>query len=38
VRKKNVMADIHVGRRDLDLDKEVAAGKAIAQKLAARVQ
>jgi hypothetical protein len=38
MRRKNVIADIHVGRRDLDLDKEVAMGKALAQKLAARVQ
>jgi hypothetical protein len=38
MRKKNVIADIHVGRRDLDLDKEVAMGKALAQKLVARVQ
>ena len=38
VRKKNVIADVHVGRRDLDLDKEVAMGKALAQKLVARVQ
>jgi hypothetical protein len=38
MRKKNVIADIHVGRRDLDLDKEVAMGKTLAQKLAARVQ
>jgi hypothetical protein len=29
MRKKNVIADIHVGRRDLDLDKEVAIGKAL---------
>ena len=38
MRRKNIMADIHVGRRDLDLDKEVAMGKSIAQKLAAKVQ
>jgi hypothetical protein len=38
VRRKNVMADVHVGRRDLDLDKEVAMGKAVAQKLVANIQ
>lgn len=37
-RKKNVMADIHVGLRDLNSDKEVAMGKALALKIAARVQ
>ena len=37
MRKKNVMVDVHVGRRDLDLDKEVAMGKALAQKIAAKV-
>ena len=38
VRRKNVMANIHVGLRDLNLDKEVAMSKALAQKIAARVQ
>jgi hypothetical protein len=38
MRKKNVMAHIQVGRRDLDLDKELAMGKAIAQKLATHIQ
>jgi hypothetical protein len=37
MRKKNVTADIHVGLRDLDLDKEVAMGKELALKLAARL-
>jgi hypothetical protein len=38
MRKKSVIADIHVSRRDLGLDKEVAAGKALAQQIAARIQ
>jgi hypothetical protein len=38
VRKKNLTADIHVGRRDLDLDQEVAAAKTLARKFAGRVQ
>jgi hypothetical protein len=38
MRKKNVTVDISVGRRDLDLGKEVALGKQLAQRAAARIQ
>ena len=37
MRKKNVIVDIHVGLRDLNLDKEIAMGKALALKIATRV-
>ncbi|HEX5281831.1 MAG TPA: hypothetical protein VFW28_17255 [Micropepsaceae bacterium] len=38
MRKKNILADIHVGLRDLNTDRELAMGKALAVKIAARVQ
>ena len=37
MRQKNVIVDIHVGLRDLNLDKEIAMGKALALKIATRV-
>jgi hypothetical protein len=37
MRKKAVIVDIHVGLRDLNLDKEVAMGKALALTIAAHV-
>jgi hypothetical protein len=38
MRKQSVMVDIIVGRRDLDLQKEVDQGKQIAQRAAARIK
>jgi len=37
MRKKNIIADIHVGLRDLNLDKEVAMGRELALKIAAHI-
>lgn len=37
MRKKNVIADIHVSLRDINLDKEVAMGRELALKIAARI-
>jgi hypothetical protein len=38
MRKKSVMLDISVGRRDLDLQKEIEESKQLAQKAATRIQ